>query len=132
MLVWSWLRGTSGWYTTTHPHILSCSIEDTVNLIFIGSTNRSSLKAQIQIEFWMDRKIIHVSLMHSVLYVSWEKNKQIKKMTFKFFCWNPTYHELLISVIHELLHPFPIVIISHMDFNKKLHRSWITSKHRSM
>lgn len=52
----------------------------------------------------------------------------------KYFSWNPTYHELLDSIIHKLLCPFPPVLIPHVSFNKKnsinlgLHPSIIACK----
>jgi hypothetical protein len=43
------------------------------------------------------------------------KKKKLKKRN----DWNPIYHELLSSAIHELLHPFLTIIILH-EFQQKV------------
>jgi hypothetical protein len=45
-----WLGASSGWDTTGHPQVLGRSAGEPVHLIFIGSTRRSYLYPQIQIE----------------------------------------------------------------------------------
>jgi hypothetical protein len=43
-----------------------------------------------------------------------------------------TYHEMLITVINELLRPLLTVLTLHMRLHKQFHRAWLTSKRRSL
>jgi hypothetical protein len=43
-----------------------------------------------------------------------------------------TYHEVLSTVVHELLHPLLVVLTSHMRLYKLLHWTRFTSKRRSL
>jgi len=43
-----------------------------------------------------------------------------------------TYHKVLSTVVHELLHPLLAVLTPHMRLYKQLHWTWFTSKRRSM
>ena len=43
-----------------------------------------------------------------------------------------TYHEVLSTVVHELLHPFLAVLTPHMRLYKQLHWTRFTSKRRSL
>jgi hypothetical protein len=49
------------WDTTGRPQVLDHSVGEPVHLIFIGSTRRSYLHPQIQIEIRMGRRIILIS-----------------------------------------------------------------------
>jgi hypothetical protein len=42
------------------------------------------------------------------------------------------YHEVLSTVIHELLHPFLAVLTPHVRIYKQLHWARLTSKRRSL
>ena len=52
----------NGWNTTGLPQVLGRSVEEPVNLIFIGSTKRSNLHPQIRIKFRMGQRIVPISL----------------------------------------------------------------------
>jgi len=39
-----------------------------------------------------------------------------------------TYHEVLSTVVNELLHPFLAVLTPHVRLHKQLHRARLTSK----
>jgi len=56
-----WLGAPNCWDTTGHPQVLDHSVGEPVHLIFIGSTRRSYLHPQIQIEIRMGRRIILIS-----------------------------------------------------------------------
>ena len=43
-----------------------------------------------------------------------------------------TYHEVLSTVVHELLHPLLAVLTPHMRFYKQLHWTRLTSKRHSL
>jgi hypothetical protein len=43
-----------------------------------------------------------------------------------------TYHEMLSTVINELLHPLLAVLTPHVRFHKQLHQARLTSKSRSL
>jgi len=43
-----------------------------------------------------------------------------------------TYHEVLSTVVHELLHPFLAVLTPHVRLYKQLHWARLTSKRRSL
>jgi len=43
-----------------------------------------------------------------------------------------TYHEVLSTVVLELLHPLLAVFTPHMRLYKQLHWTWFTSKRRSL
>jgi hypothetical protein len=43
-----------------------------------------------------------------------------------------TYHEMLSTVINELLPPLLAVLTSHVRLHKQLHRARLTSKRRSL
>jgi len=43
-----------------------------------------------------------------------------------------TYHEMLSTVINELLRPLLAVLTPHVHLHKKLHRARLTSKRRSL
>jgi hypothetical protein len=43
-----------------------------------------------------------------------------------------TYHEVLSTVVNELLRLFLAVLTSHMRLHKWLHRTQLTSKRRSL
>jgi len=43
-----------------------------------------------------------------------------------------TYHEVLNTVVHELLHPFLEVLTPHMCLYKQLHWTRFTSKRRNL
>ena len=43
-----------------------------------------------------------------------------------------TYHEVLSTVVHELLHPFLAVLTPHMRLYKQLHWTRLTSKRHSL
>jgi len=43
-----------------------------------------------------------------------------------------TYHEILRTVINELLHPLMAVLTPHVCLHKQLHRARLTSKKRSL
>jgi len=43
-----------------------------------------------------------------------------------------TYHEVLSTVVHELLHLLLAVLIPHMHLYKQLHWAWFMSKRRSL
>jgi len=57
-----WLGAPNGWDTTGRSQVLGRSVGEPVHLIFIGSTRRSNLHPQIQIEIRMGRRIVHISL----------------------------------------------------------------------
>jgi len=42
------------------------------------------------------------------------------------------YHEVLSTIVHELLHPLFAVLTPHMRLYKQLHRTRFTSKRRSL
>jgi hypothetical protein len=42
------------------------------------------------------------------------------------------YHEMLSTVINELLRPLLVVLTPHMCLHKQLHRARLTSKRRSL
>ena len=43
-----------------------------------------------------------------------------------------TYHEVLNTVVHELLHPLLAVFTPHVRLDKQLHWARLTSKRRSL
>jgi hypothetical protein len=43
-----------------------------------------------------------------------------------------TYHEVLSTVVHELLHPLLAVLTPHMHLYKQLHWTRLMSKRRSL
>jgi hypothetical protein len=43
-----------------------------------------------------------------------------------------TYHEVLSTVVNELLRPFLAVLTPHVRLYKQLHRARLTSKRRSL
>jgi hypothetical protein len=43
-----------------------------------------------------------------------------------------TYHEMLSTIINELLRPFLAVLTPHVRLHKQLHQAWLTSKRRSL
>jgi hypothetical protein len=43
-----------------------------------------------------------------------------------------TYHEVLSTVVHELLHPLLAVFTPHVRLDKQLHWARLTSKRRSL
>jgi hypothetical protein len=43
-----------------------------------------------------------------------------------------TYHEVLSTVVHELLHPLLAVFTLHVRLDKQLHWARLTSKRRSL
>jgi hypothetical protein len=57
-----WLGAPNSWDTTSPPQVLDRSVGEPIHLIFIESTKRSYLHPQIQIEIWMGRKIVPISL----------------------------------------------------------------------
>jgi hypothetical protein len=43
-----------------------------------------------------------------------------------------TYHKVLSTVVHELLHPLLAVLTPHVRLYKQLHWTQLTSKRRSL
>jgi hypothetical protein len=43
-----------------------------------------------------------------------------------------TYHKVLRTVVHELLHPLLVVLTPHVCLYKQLHWARLTSKRRSL
>jgi hypothetical protein len=43
-----------------------------------------------------------------------------------------TYHEVLSTVVNELLRPLLVVLTQHVRLHKQLHRARLTSKRRSL
>ena len=43
-----------------------------------------------------------------------------------------TYHKMLSTVVHELLHPLLAVLTAHMRLYKQLHWARLTFKRRSL
>jgi len=43
-----------------------------------------------------------------------------------------TYHEVLSTVVNELLRPLMAVLTPHVRLHKQLHWAWLTSKRRSL
>jgi hypothetical protein len=43
-----------------------------------------------------------------------------------------TYHKVLRTVVHELLHPLLVVLTPHVRLYKQLHWARLTSKRRSL
>jgi len=62
-----WLGAPNSWNTTGRPQVVGRSVVEPVNSIFIGSTWRSNLHPQIQIEFRMGQNIIPVSLPQPII-----------------------------------------------------------------
>jgi len=57
-----WLGAPNGWDTTGRPQVLSRSVGEPIHPIFIGSTRRSNLHPQIQIEIRMGWRIVPIYL----------------------------------------------------------------------
>jgi len=135
----NWLRAPNGWNTTGRPQVVGRSVGEPVNPIFIGSTWQSNLHPQIRIKFRMGQNIVPVSLLPSTDYY---KSPKIKKSNhhIQFNKHNnleskmveQTYHEMLSTVINELLRPLLTVLTPHVRLHKQLHRARLTSKRRSL
>jgi hypothetical protein len=113
------------------------SVGEPVNLILIGSTRRSYLHSQIQIKIRMGRRIVPMSLPQPAIigllkikkkssYSIHENNNLRNKMIER------TYHEVLSTVVHELLHPLLAVLTPHVRLYKQFHWAWLTSKRYSL
>jgi hypothetical protein len=104
------------------------SVEEPVDLIFSGSTKRSHLHPQIQIEIRMGQRIVPISLPQPAIIGLLEINKK-KKPSYSIQENNNlqnkmierTYHEVLSTVVHKLLHPLLAVLTLHMHLYKQLH-----------
>jgi hypothetical protein len=111
-----WWRASNGWDTTSWTQVFSRGVGEPVDPIFIGSTRRSHLHPQIWIEIWMGRRIVPISLPQPIIIgllkiplvkkssnaiqdAIQENNNLQNKMNER------TYHEVLSTVVHELLHP---------------------------
>jgi hypothetical protein len=132
-----WWRAPNGWDTTGRPQVFDHSVGEPVNLILIGSTRRSYLHSQIQIKIRMGRRIVPMSLPQPAIigllkikkkssYSIHENNNLRNKMIER------TYHEVLSTVVHELLHPLLAVLTPHVRLYKQFHWAWLTSKRYSL
>jgi hypothetical protein len=74
---WYWLGAPNGWDTTSRLQVLDRSVWEPVHSIFIGSTRRSYLHPQIQIEIWMGRRIVPISLSQPVIIGLLKMKKEI-------------------------------------------------------
>ena len=131
-------RAPNGWDTTSWTQVSSHSVGELVDLIFIGSTRRSHLHPQIWIEIWMGRRIVPISLPQPAIigllkfflknssYSIQENNSLQNKMNER------TYHEVLNTVVQELLHPLLTILTPHMRLYKQLHWTRFTSKRCSL
>ena len=123
--------------------VFSRSVGEPVDPVFIGSTRRSRLHPQIWIEIWMGRRIVPISLPQSAI-IGLLKISSVKKSSnaiqdaiqeinnLQNKMNERTYHEVLSTVVHELLHPFLAVLTPHMRLYKQLHWTRLTSKRRSL
>jgi len=120
-----WWRASNCWDTTSRTQVFSRSVGEPVDLIFIGSTKRSRLHPQIWIEIWMGRRIVPISLpqpaiigilkiplvkksSNAIQDAIQENNNLQNKMNER------TYHEVLSTVVHELLHSLLAVLTPYM------------------
>ena len=122
----------------SHLQVLGRSVGESVHPISIGSTRRSRLHPQIRIEIQVGRRIVPISLLQSVCYMSLrnkkmkssnsiqENNNLRKKMVERI------YHKVLSVVVDELLHLFLAVLTLHVLLHKKLYWAWLKSKSRSL
>jgi hypothetical protein len=122
----------------SHLQVLGRSVGESVHPISIGSTRRSCLHPQIRIEIQVGRRIVPISLLQSICYMSLrnkkmkssnsiqENNNLRKKMVERI------YHKVLSVVVDELLHLFLAVLTLHVLLHKKLHWAWLKSKSRSL
>jgi hypothetical protein len=121
------------------PQVLGRSVGEHINLIFIGSTKQSNLHPQIQIEFRMDERIVPISLPQPTIigllkikkksnhHIQFNKNNNLQNKMVE-----QTYHEVLSTVVNELLRPPLTVLTPHVRLHKQIHRAWFTSKRRSL
>jgi len=119
------------------------SVGEPVDPIFIGSTRRSHLHPQIWIEIWMSRQIVPISLSQPAI-IGLLKIPSVKKSSnaiqdaiqennnLQNKMNERTYHEVLSTVVHELLHPLLAVLTPHMRLYKQLHWTRLTSKRCSL
>jgi hypothetical protein len=115
------------------------SVGEPVDPIFIGSTRRSHLHPQIWIEIWMSRQIVPISLPQPAI-IGLLKISSVKKSSNAIQENNNlqnkmnerTYHEVLSTVVHELMHPLLAVLTPHMRLYKQLHWTQLTSKRCSL
>jgi len=138
-----WWRASNDWDTTSWTQVFSRSVGEPVDPIFIGSTRRSHLHPQIWIEIWMSRQIVPISLpqpaiigllkipsvkksSNAIQDAIQENNNLQNKMNER------TYHEVLSTVVHELLHHLLAVLTPHRRLYKQLHWTWLTSKRRNL
>jgi len=113
------------------------SVGEPIDPICFGSTRRSYLHPQIQIEIRMGRRIVPISLPQPAI-IGLLKNK--KKLAYSIQENNNlrnkmierTYHEVLSTVVHELFHPLLAILTSHVRLYKQLHWARLTSKRRSL
>jgi hypothetical protein len=101
--------------TTGRSQVFGRSVGEPIDLIFVRSTRRSHLHPQIWIEIWMGRRIVPISLPQPTIigllkilkkkssYWIQENNNLQNKMIER------TCHEVLSTVVHELLHPLLVV-----------------------
>ena len=118
-----WWKAPNGWDTTGWPQVFGRSVREPVDPIIIGSTRRSYFHLQIQIKIQMGRRIIPISLPQPAIidllifffkssYSIQENNNLWNKMIER------TYHEVLSTVVHELLHPLLAVLTPHVRLYK--------------
>jgi len=100
------------------------SVGEPIDPIFIGSTRRSDLYLQIQIEIWLSQRIVPISL--SQLTIIGLLNFFLKKSSYSIQENNNlrnkiidrTYHKMLSTIVHVLLHPFLAVLTPHVRLYK--------------
>jgi len=133
------LGAPNGWNTTGRPQVVGRSVGEPVNLIFIGFTWRSNLHPQIRIEFRMGQNIAPISLPQPII-IGLLKLKKKSNHHIQFNKHNnlqnkmgeQTYHEMLRTIINELVRPLLAVLTSHVRLHKQLHRARLKSKRRSL
>jgi hypothetical protein len=133
-----WLGAPNGWDTIGRPQVLSRSVREPVHPIFIGSTRRSNLHPQIQIEIRMGWRIVPIYLPQPAIIGLMKMKKVIiifnknKNNNLQNKMVEQTYYKVLSTVVNELLRPLLAVLTLHVRLNKQLHWSWLMSKRRSL
>ena len=133
-----WWRAPNGWDTTGRPQVFGRSVGEPVDPIFIESTRWSYLNPQIQIKIRMGRRIVSISLPQPAIiglmkffffkssYSIQENNNLQNKMI------KQTYHKVLSTVVHELLHSRLAVLTPHVRLYKQLHWAQLMSKRHNL
>jgi len=128
------LGAPNGWNTTGRLQVVDCSVGELVNPILSGPPDDPPPYT------YPDGSKYHPRISSSTDYYRSPENKKKSNHHIQFNKHNnlqkkmveQTYHEMLSTVINELLCLLLAVLTPHVRFHKQLHRARLTSNRRSL